>query len=415
MEDAVLDGIQQQFANATGGWFETIFPYAQKLFFALVVIELTWAAILWVLDRDDPSSVIGSLLKKVVAVGLFYAILLNADVWIPAVLNSFIGIGAAASGLAELTPSGVLSQGIDLAAKMLEPLGLLGFLSATIASIIGGLAALGVVFAFGIIAAQLLLTNVESYIVVGGGVLLLGFAGSRWTADIASRYLSYAVAIGIKLFSLYLIIGIGNSLAGQWGELLLLPEATLNPRVYFQILGGALAYMMLAWYIPSLAASLYTGTVALSLAELAYMGRSVGAAASSVGVGALATTGAVVGGSQAVMEAARFGREAAIAAGGGYGSFPTAAAGAAGVLAREGIRAAIPTLVPRGNSTADRIAERRAIQTPALHGYAIAEATPTPKPNLSEPPSAVVGSEESGVAEDGRTGEEGSQPRSERM
>ena len=102
---------------------------------------------------------------------------------------------------------------------MLEPLGVLGFVTATIASIIGGLAALGVVFGFGIIAAQLLLTNVESYIVVGGGVLLLGFAGSRWTTDIASRYLSYAVAIGIKLFSLYLIIGIGNSLAGQWGVL----------------------------------------------------------------------------------------------------------------------------------------------------------------------------------------------------
>lgn len=291
MPDAILDGIQQQFATATGGWYTAVFPYARKLFFALVLIELTWAAALWVLDRDDPASVVASFIKKIVAVAFFYAILLNAGAWLPAVINSFTGIGAAAAGIEELTPSGVLNQGVNLAAKMLEPLGLLGFLAATIASIIGGLAALGVVFAFGIIAAQLLLTNVESYIVVGGGVLLLGFAGSRWTADIASRYLSYAVAIGIKLFSLYLIIGIGNSLAGQWGELLLLPDATLNPRIYFQILGGALAYMMLAWYIPSLAASLYTGTVALSLAELAYTGRGVGAAASSVSTGAVATAG----------------------------------------------------------------------------------------------------------------------------
>ncbi len=375
MEDAVLDGIQQQFANATGGWFETIFPFAQKLFFALVVIELTWAATLWVLDRDDPSSVIASLLKKVVAVGLFYAILLNADVWIPAVLNSFIGIGAAASGLAELTPSGVLSQGIDLAAKMLEPLGLLGFLSATIASIIGGLAALGVVFAFGIIAAQLLLTNVESYIVVGGGVLLLGFAGSRWTADVASRYLSYAVAIGIKLFSLYLIIGIGNSLASQWGELLLLPEATLNPRIYFQILGGALAYMMLAWYIPSLAASLYTGTVALSLAELAYTGRGVGMATAAAGAGVLATGATVGEGSRSVIEAARFGREAAVASGGGFRGLGAGVLSGAGALGREGVRAAVPTLAPRGNSSANRIAERRASRT-IISSYEPAVAEP---------------------------------------
>src|SRR5262249_59736332 len=116
-------------------------------------------------------------------------------------------------GLAELTPSGVLTQGINLAAKMLEPLGVLGFVTATIASIVGGLAALGVVFGFAIIAAQLLLTNVESYIAVGGGVLLLGFAGSRWTADVSSRYLSYAVAIGVKLVMLYLLIGIGLAVA----------------------------------------------------------------------------------------------------------------------------------------------------------------------------------------------------------
>lgn len=380
MPDAILDGIQQRFATATGGSYTTIFPFTQKLFFVLVVIELTWAAALWVLDRDDPASVLASLTKKIVAVAFFYAILLNAGTWIPAVINSFTGIGAAAAGIDELTPSGVLTQGIDLAAKMLEPLGLLGFVSATIASIIGGLAALGVVFAFGIVAAQLLLTNVESYIVVGGGVLLLGFAGSRWTTDITSRYLSYAVAIRIKLFSLCLIIGIGNSLAGQWGELLSLPDATLNPRIYFQILGGALAYMMLAWYIPSLAASLYRGTIALSLAELAYTGRGVGMAAGAAGVGVLATGGALAEGSRSVVEAARFGRETAAASGGGFRGVGTGVLSGAGALGREGLRAAVPTLAPRGNSTANRIAERPASRTTvSSQSFPVTERVEPPK------------------------------------
>jgi type IV secretion system protein TrbL len=370
MQDAILDGIQNQFASATGGWHNTIFPYAQRLFFALVAIEITWAATLWVLNREDLDGVAISLLQKVIATGFFYAILLNAEFWIPAVLNSFIDAGAAASGLSELTPSGVLTQGINLAAKMLEPLGVLGFVTATIASIIGGLAALGVVFGFAIIAAQLLLTNVESYIVVGGGVLLLGFAGSRWTTEIASRYLSYAVAIGIKLFTLYLIIGIGNSLAGQWGVLLASPDATLNPRIYFQILGGALSYMMLAWYIPSLASSLYSGTVALSLAELAYTGRSVATAGAAAGVATLASGGAAAEGSRAVVEAAKFGGQVA-AERGGWAGAATGALSGAGLLAREGLRAAVPTLAPRRNSVANRIAETRAIQRPKLAGYEV--------------------------------------------
>jgi type IV secretion system protein TrbL len=251
---------------------------------------------------------------------------------------------------------------------MLEPLGVLGFVTATIASIIGGLAALGVVFSFGIIAAQLLLTNVESYIVVGGGVLLLGFAGSRWTSDLSSRYLSYAVAIAVKLFTLYLIIGIGNSLAGQWGLLLSSPEATLNPRIYFQILGGALAYMMLAWYIPSLASSLYTGTVALSAAELAYMGRGVAAAGAAAGATAFVSGASALEGGRAVVEAAKFGGDVA-AERGGWAGMATGATAGVGALAREGFRAAVPTLASRGNSVANRIAETRAIRRPRLAGY----------------------------------------------
>lgn len=91
------------------------------------------------------------------------------------------------------------------------------------------------------------------------------------------------------------------------------------------------------------------------------------------------------------MEAARFGGETARAAG---GSFATGAAGAAGVLAREGVRAAVPTLIPRGNSAANRIAERRALQrAPAVHGYAVANGSPggTKESSTSTDPVAGPG------------------------
>jgi hypothetical protein len=152
------------------------------------------------------------------------------------------------------------------------------------------------------------------------------------------------------------------------GLLLASPDATLNPKIYFQILGGALSYMMLAWYIPSLAASLYSGTVALSLAELAYTGRSVGAAGGAAGATTLAATAAAADSSRAIVEAARFGSDIA-AERGGWAGAATGALSGAGALAREGLRSAVPTLAPRGNSIANRVAESRAIRKPRLAGY----------------------------------------------
>jgi hypothetical protein len=151
--------------------------------------------------------------------------------------------------------------------------------------------------------------------------------------------------------------------------LLASPDATLNPRIYFQILGGALSYMMLAWYIPSLASSLYSGTVALSLAELAYTGRGVGTWAATASSGGLIAGAAAMEGSRAVVEATRLGRDTVASSGGGIYGVVTGALDGGGVLARESLRAAVPTLAGSKSRVSGRIAEERAIRTPKLAGY----------------------------------------------
>ena len=108
-----------QFATATGGWYTTVFPYARKLFFALVVIELTWAAALWVLDRDDPCVVATRFLKKIIATALLLRDSARTPAsWIPAMHQQLHRYRSRRlRPISELTPSGVLSQGIDLAAR----------------------------------------------------------------------------------------------------------------------------------------------------------------------------------------------------------------------------------------------------------------------------------------------------------
>src|SRR6202011_6063043 len=104
----------------------------------------------------------------------------------------------------------------------------------------GLLCALGVVIAFAIIAGQLLITLIESYIVIGAGVFMLGFTGSRWTLVFGEKYVGYAVSVGIKLFMLELIVGLGYALGQQWSALF--GNGIAPPETYVEVVGAALIF-----------------------------------------------------------------------------------------------------------------------------------------------------------------------------
>ena len=53
MSLGILDGIVQTFQLATQTWFSTLFPIAQNLFFALMVIQLAWSGIWWTVVRNE--------------------------------------------------------------------------------------------------------------------------------------------------------------------------------------------------------------------------------------------------------------------------------------------------------------------------------------------------------------------------
>ena len=60
-----------------------------------------------------------------------------------------------------------------------------------------------------------MLTLIESYLVIGGAALLLGFGASRWTASISEGYFGYVVRVGTRLLFFYLVLGIGVQIATQ--------------------------------------------------------------------------------------------------------------------------------------------------------------------------------------------------------
>jgi type IV secretion system protein TrbL len=304
----ILTDLVNAFQAATAGWFGALFPIARNLFFTLAAIEIVWAASWWVVERDDPTQILVQFLKRIIAIGFFLAVLTFADVWVPAIIDGFATAGRTAGGLPELNPSTVIDQGIAVASTLIASISVAGWFTSPGGNLVAAIASLLTFLAFVIIAGQLALSLIEMYIVIGGGVLLLGFAGSRWTIPFAERYLSYAVAIGIKLFVLYLIIGVGTALAASWAPTL--ANAGTSPSDLFAILGASLVYMIVAWQIPSFASSLIAGSVNLTLGSALYTGGSMAAMALGVKGIALRAAAAGVRGSTAVLEAGRYARDA---------------------------------------------------------------------------------------------------------
>lgn len=255
----LLNDITQQFQSATVGWYGYLFPIANHLFAALAVIEIAWSSIWWALDEGSLTSLWSEFLKRIVSIGFFYAILIHGSTWIPAIIKSFMMLGAGASHIEKIDPSSVLSQGMSIAASVLVPLEHEQLWSNPLAFLIGGFTAVVVAVSYAVIAGELVVTLIESYFVVGAGVIFLGLGSSRWTTSYTTHFLSYAMNVGCKLFVLFLVVGVGVNMAMHWGEMIIQGGAQ-DMTPFIEVLGGSIVFVFITRSIPNKVSSLMNGS-----------------------------------------------------------------------------------------------------------------------------------------------------------
>lgn len=168
-------------------------------------------------------------------------------------------IGSIGSHQHALYPSDIFNQGLNLFGQLTGGAFLSGLLQGNLAILfINVIAGLLVVLSFVLIAAILVVSLIEAYVVVGAGVLLLGFSSNQWTRSLAMNYLNYAVSVGVKLFLIYMIIGVGSGLAAEW-QSTLIQSAVTQQKLGLEIMGGALIFAYVAVIIPGKASQLVTG------------------------------------------------------------------------------------------------------------------------------------------------------------
>ncbi|MDA8378602.1 MAG: P-type conjugative transfer protein TrbL [Planctomycetia bacterium] len=353
-----LNTIQNVYQTAMHGWFSTLQGIANDLFFSLAAIDITWMALTWMLTRKTFDEIVPSVLKKVMTLGFFLALLTNAGTWVPDVIDSFVDAGQQAGTYQTLTPSTIMTDAIGASVGILTGTtpaapgqaapaqqSVFQKVLSTVESATSPLGdiedvLLRIIVAFVVFAAltyiaiELLVLLIESYVVIGAGVLFLGAGGSRWTTKFVDGYLNYMVSLGTKLFVLYLIVGalvfqvlpaINTMLSGL--------TTGFSASTGLAAMGATAVMAMLAKTLPHHAGALLSGASSLSGGHGVDAVKSVGKAAVAVGAVAAAPAALAAGAAGAAGGGAMAAGGASAGVTGAAGGGVAASSASAGVAA----------------------------------------------------------------------------------
>ena len=327
----VPSSIMDQFRAQRANWTTGVWLYANSLFALLAIIEFAWSAAVMLLEKSDLQSWTSALIRKMMWLGAFYALLLYGGSWIPAIIDSFTAIGQTASGVTALSPGDVFAQGLQIAGVLLGGASTSAFFTNPGPSLALVFCALLIVISYVMITINFIVTMVESYILVSVGFVFLGFGGSRWTAPYVERFIGLAVAIGIKILLLYCLIAAGMSLGLNWIDEAQSVSAADRPLIVaFDVMGAAVIFMMLCWHIPKLFAGVLGGAPSLTAGDFAATVGVLASAALAAGSAMGAGGATMIGGGALASKAAGAG-----AAGGG-GAAPGAPSAIASLGAAKG-------------------------------------------------------------------------------
>lgn len=377
-------GLLDLVKNSAQQWDGKLKGYAERLFWMLALIQFIWTFMPLVFKQADLGEIVGELLRFIMVIGFFWALLQFASEWAEAVVNSFRQAGASAAGLGQtaIRPGDIFGTAIELA-NTIGDVETWNPLTAFMVALAGML----VLLCFAFIAAFMGLTIIESYVVINASVLFMGFGASQWTREYAMAIVRYAVSVGAKLFILTLIVGLITDSAKNWQAAYNHDDASM-----WTMIGLAFACAYFAKTIPELVAGMISGVSSGGGSSVGGMA-AAGAAGAAAAIATIATAGAAAPALAGAAGAASGGAGAAGAAGAAGGasgglagainsSFAGASSGGAGAASMGGAASS-----GVGASTGGGAAAKGASSAGSKVGGSTANSAPSPAP--SQPSSGV--------------------------
>jgi len=262
----VLDQVALDYQLASQMWLGRVLNVTTSLFFWLAMLEFTIAGIMYMIAspqaREEKA---GRFLVKIMLISFIYMLITQSEFWLARLLNSFAAVGEYAAGRI-MSPSEIVNYGATLSGAVLRSVDVVGMLTNPPLVIYMTFTAFVIMLCYILIATQVVLTLVQSYILLSSGIFFLAFGAFRATASLAENFLLSCVHVGIKLMLLYFVVGLGEPLTRRWAELLRDDRfLTLDVTPILQVLAGVMILAFIVWYVPNKIASQITSGASLGL------------------------------------------------------------------------------------------------------------------------------------------------------
>ncbi len=205
-----FDCAQEVFRLATEAWIGRALDTAQAIFLSLAVLEIVVTGYVYWMGRSRGQDLLSQFALKLGILAFVLGLFSTYHHWLPLLPTAFgesaIHIGG--DSVERLSPTHLINTGIKLFLAVMKALGL----TADVITVLAVIPAVLILLCFLALGVHLLVTLVESYIVVTGGLVFLGFMAFRGTAPLGEGYLQYVLYVGIKLFFLMLVASVAATI-----------------------------------------------------------------------------------------------------------------------------------------------------------------------------------------------------------
>ena len=221
-------------------------------------------------------------------------------------------IASEATGLGQgVGPGQIAEMGFTIFFNAVKHMSMWSPLASAVGLVLSGL----IMIVFALVGANMLLLLCSAWLLAYAGVFFLGFGGSRWTSDIAINYYKKVLEIGASLFTMTLLLGVGQSFIDAYYA-----KMNQGQDIQFADMGVmlvvAIILLFLVEKVPPLVCGIVTGA-SIGHAGIGNLGAGVamaagGLAASAAGMaGGMAVGGmkSIAGGGSALMEACKGGQQ----------------------------------------------------------------------------------------------------------
>ena len=308
----LLDTLLDKFQQVASTWSLVIGDYANWLFWGLVLISMVWTFGMLAMQGEGLISALAEIVRFFAVIGFFYYLLINGPAISQSIINSMRQLAANALGTSTgISPSSIVDMAFVILTKVSSAASIWSPMISTIMITVA-------IIVLVVIAINMLIMLVSAWVLCYAGVILLGFGGSKWTSDIAINYLRTVLSIGIQLFTMTLIIGIGQSFIDQYFSIIKNDIPDLNSLIV--LLLASIILLVLTNKLPLLLSGVVGGASLQGIGGFG-AGMITGAATTAIsGAGAMAMSAtAQVSGGASALKAAFESAQAAMAEESGSG------------------------------------------------------------------------------------------------